>query len=393
MKTVSPEGNRYVQVMTDAYTKVVELDAIPNKSAETVARSFFEKWICRYSVPCQLISDNGKEYCNQVMDCLCDLLGIKHKTTTAYHPASNSSAESFNRSMKKYLTAMLDNDKTLEWEAQLPMLQLSYNTHVHQSTLESPFWLTYHMDPRLPYFDLEKPKPLYNASYSPSVFHSLSETHKRVHAEQWKARELRETYYNRKAKERSFDVGDRVLFYSNATPKNVNEKFYKHWQGPYTITQKFSPLNYEIKLSARAKPKTVHIEKLKPYTDEEGKKLTDSKRTEEILEELHTQLAHGENVIPAESAAHGELVHSEGMPFDADMDDEQLDTEVERFEQQLSHEHAQSGEKDKGEKAPRNSPPPPRPKKKEEEPPRRLTRANTKRTGKPLVPQYEGRRF
>ena len=295
MKTKSPGGNKYVMVMTDAYTKVVELAAIPEKTADAVAKTFFERWICRYSVPIQLVTDQGKEFCNHVLDGLCDLLGIKHNRTSAYHPASNSSAESFNRSMKKYLTAMLDNDKTLEWEQQLPMLQFSYNCHVHKTTMESPFFLTYHFDPRLPYFDLEKPKPLYNAETAPALFQSLSETHKQVHKEQWKAREIRETYYNKKTKERCFEPGDRVLFFSNATPKNVNEKFYKHWQGPYTVIKKLSPLNYVIKKKPKDKGIVVHVEKIKLMNFDELKKHTDSKP----FVNNHEDDTEGEECTPA----------------------------------------------------------------------------------------------
>ena len=351
-------GNKYVNVMTDAYTKVVELDAIPDKSAETVARSFFERWICRYSVPIQLVTDNGKEFSNELLNELCKLLGIKHKTTTAYHPASNSSAESFNRSMKKYLTAMLDNDKTLDWEAQLPMLQLSYNTHVHQSTLESPFWLTYHMDPRLPYFDLEKPKPLYNAQAAPALFQSLSETHKKVHQEQWKARDLREEYYNRKAKERSFEPGDRVLFYNNAVPKNVNAKFYKHWQGPYVITKKLSPLNYVIRETNRSKEKVVHIEKLKHLQEAGQKKLQNS------TEVQSQQLPEEEEVRRADRLA--DDLQKEHPPL-------LLSEELKKEEEELQE------QKKKGESTSADG--------------GRLTRARAKATGEKPGPAYSGRRY
>ena len=350
----APDGNKYVNVMTDAYTKVVELDAIPDKSAVTVARSFFEKWICRYSVPIQLVTDNGKEFANEVLDELCKLLGVQHKTTSAYHPASNSSAESFNRSMKKYLTAMLDNDQTLNWEAQLPMLQLSYNTHVHQSTLESPFWLTYHMDPRLPYFDLEKPKPLYNAETAPALFQSLSETHKQVHKEQWKARNLREEYYNRKAKERSFEPGDRVLFYNNAVPKNVNPKFYKHWQGPYVVTKKLSPLNYVIRETNRSKEKVVHIEKLKHLLETGQKELQNSRRV------MSEQLPDEDEVRRADLLA--DDLQKEKAPL---LLSEELEAEKKKKEERESP-CSQS---------------------------KRLTRAQAKATGERPGPAYQGRRY
>ena len=48
----SASGKKYILVITDAFSKYTELSAIPDKSANTVARSFFECWICRHGVPC-----------------------------------------------------------------------------------------------------------------------------------------------------------------------------------------------------------------------------------------------------------------------------------------------------------------------------------------------------
>ena len=307
MRTTSASGNRLVMVVTDAYTKLAILVAIPDKSAETVAKAFFEKYICIFSVPLQIVTDRGKEFCNQVLDDLCDLLGIKHKRTTAYHPATNSSAESFNRSMKKYLTAMLNNDETLAWEEQLPMLQLAYNSHIHKSINESPFFLTFLHDPRLPYFDLENPRKMYNTDYPTAAFQTFQEAYKRTYEQQWDARAIREEYYNRKAKERSFDVGDKVMFYSDATPLKINAKFFKRWGGPYYVTKKISPLNYEIQRTPRSKPFIVHIEKIKLMREDQAKKAADSKRKPQHPEECHIneyKALSGEEIVPTDMAAH-----------------------------------------------------------------------------------------
>jgi hypothetical protein len=77
----------------------------------------------------------------------------------------NSSTESYNRSMRKNITVMLDKNPTMDWEDLLPSMTLSYNCHVHRATGDSPFFLTFAQDPRLPYFDIEKPRMFYNSSY------------------------------------------------------------------------------------------------------------------------------------------------------------------------------------------------------------------------------------
>ena len=47
----SASGKKYILVVTDAFSKYTELSAISDKSANTVARSFFECWICHHGVP------------------------------------------------------------------------------------------------------------------------------------------------------------------------------------------------------------------------------------------------------------------------------------------------------------------------------------------------------
>ena len=46
--------------MTDALTKYVELVPLQNKEATTVAEAIFDKWICRFGAPLDLITDQGK---------------------------------------------------------------------------------------------------------------------------------------------------------------------------------------------------------------------------------------------------------------------------------------------------------------------------------------------
>ena len=143
----SMAGNAFVLVLMDAFTKLAEITAIPDKSAPTVARAFFERWICRYSVPKCFMTDNGTEFANAIMLELAKLMGTNKIDICAYAPWVNSSAESYNRQIKKYLSTILDNQHTLDWQDWLPCLQFSYNIHVHKTMLESPFFMTYHHDP------------------------------------------------------------------------------------------------------------------------------------------------------------------------------------------------------------------------------------------------------
>jgi transposase InsO family protein len=151
-------------VMTDASTKFVELAAIPNKTEDQMAIVLFERCVCRFSAPTVMILDQGKEFCNELVNRLCALWDVDKRRTSPYHPHTNLSAESYNRSMRKNITAMTDEHPHMDWEDLLPSMMLSYNCHMHRATGDSPFFLTFAHDQRLPYFDIEKPRMFYNNS-------------------------------------------------------------------------------------------------------------------------------------------------------------------------------------------------------------------------------------
>jgi hypothetical protein len=138
--------------MTDAFSKYVVLRVIPNKSAEEVAKAFMEGWTVPFGVPVTLVSDNGKEFCNHVLDNLAKLLNVRRVTTAPYHPQSNAQVEVFNKTMNGYLAKMLVQAQLsdLDWELYILPLMVSHNTAVHKATKLSPFATLLGYDPRMP---------------------------------------------------------------------------------------------------------------------------------------------------------------------------------------------------------------------------------------------------
>jgi len=282
LKSRSVSGAKYIMVMTDAFSKYTELSAIIDKTAETVAKSFFEHWICRHGVPRIIVSDRGKEFLNSVMKDLTELMGITHNATSAYHPQTNAQAETYNKTMIRYLSAMLENDQTLDWEMMLPMMMFSYNTHVHRATKESPFFLTYLHSPRLPYFNLEKPRKLYGEDYASNAFTAMRLSYKQARDCLADARDAREQYFNRRTKDRQFKVGQQVLVKFPKVPMGVNPKFYKQWKGPYLVVKVLSRLNLKVvPESGSRKVILVHVDRVRHLSLAEQEKHFCSNKPEE----------------------------------------------------------------------------------------------------------------
>ena len=62
------EGNRYILVVSDYFTKCVEAFAIPDQKAETVASCLISEVISRFGVPNYIHSDQGKD--NLKVNCI-----------------------------------------------------------------------------------------------------------------------------------------------------------------------------------------------------------------------------------------------------------------------------------------------------------------------------------
>ena len=71
----SESSNKYVLVYTDAFTKMARVSAISDKSAPTVAQAILNI-MYTFGVPRQIHSDQGLEFCNQLMKVICDKLNI-----------------------------------------------------------------------------------------------------------------------------------------------------------------------------------------------------------------------------------------------------------------------------------------------------------------------------
>ena len=92
----SRNGNKYILVVSDYFTRWVEAYAIPNQEATTVAVKLIDSMFCRYSIPEQLHSDMGAQFESKIIQAISKLLGVNKTHTTPYHPQSDGLVERLN---------------------------------------------------------------------------------------------------------------------------------------------------------------------------------------------------------------------------------------------------------------------------------------------------------
>jgi hypothetical protein len=125
----------------------------------------------------------------------------------------------------------------------------SYNTQVHKSTLQTPFYLTFLHLLNMPFFNIDVPATKYSDSWPTEAFLQMQTAYKLAKENNLEANQRMKERFDRKTKERTFEVGDTVMI---SYPPNTPQAG-RHWQ------QKVRT-NMETELQSHQKIGTPHIQ-------------------------------------------------------------------------------------------------------------------------------------
>ncbi len=146
---LSDNGNKYILVVTDLFTKWVEAFPLRDTTSKTLATVLVDQIFSRYGLSAYLHSDQGANLCSEVIRTVCELLGVQQTRASAYHPQGNGQVERFNRTVEAILAKMV-KDNQRDWDTCIPKALLAYRTSVHESTGFTPFHLKFGRSPKLP---------------------------------------------------------------------------------------------------------------------------------------------------------------------------------------------------------------------------------------------------
>lgn len=130
---ITENGNRFIVVFIDHFTKYIEAFAVPNITADTIARLFVEKIVCRHGVPQILQSDRGSDFTSNLMAEITKLFGIHKVHTTAYHPMANGEVERANQTLITRIRMYVDATQK-DWDEHLLYAVFATNIHENEST-------------------------------------------------------------------------------------------------------------------------------------------------------------------------------------------------------------------------------------------------------------------
>jgi hypothetical protein len=131
-------GNAYVIVIIDTFTRFVELYKMPDATAISAARALLQH-IGRYGTPQEILTDNGPQYYNNIIEHLSHLMGVTHLFTVPYSHQENGIVERSNKEVTRHLRAILQDLRFADtWSEVLPLVQRIINAKVHEATKIAP---------------------------------------------------------------------------------------------------------------------------------------------------------------------------------------------------------------------------------------------------------------
>uniref|UniRef100_A0A8R1IZ48 Integrase catalytic domain-containing protein n=1 Tax=Caenorhabditis japonica TaxID=281687 RepID=A0A8R1IZ48_CAEJA len=99
-------------------------------------------------IPKAILTDQGLEFANAVFEKLAKMSNIRLIRNKGYHSRMNGAVERFNRTIQTVLKKV--SIIPTEWDEKLQYAVFAYNTCKHEATGESPHFIMYGRDARIP---------------------------------------------------------------------------------------------------------------------------------------------------------------------------------------------------------------------------------------------------
>ena len=263
----SDRGNRYLLVAMDYFTKWPEVYAIPNQDASTVPDVLVNNFFCRFGVPMEVHSDQGRNFESRLVREILEQLGVRKTRTTPLHPQSDGMDERYVRNIEEHLRKVVSSNQR-DWDERLPLFLLAYRASTHETTGVTPANLVFGRELRLPcdlMFEAPPDKEQSVTDYAADLAERLRDTHNFARQHLKVASDRMKARYDQLANSAGFQEGDRVWLYRPIRKRGKSPKLQTSWEGPYTIITRINDVVYRVQRHPRTKMMVVHLDRLAPY--------------------------------------------------------------------------------------------------------------------------------
>ena len=264
-------GNKYVIVIIDMFSRVLELYPAPTCESVAAARALLQ-WVCRYGMPAEVQSDNGPQYASALIEELLQLLNVSRRYIVPYRPQANGTVERANKEILRHLRAILMERKTsAQWSLSLPLVQRIINTAYHSAIGTYPLKLLFGdavsaTSGLLSDWDdlTEKAQHEAYSAYIETLNAQLRDVV--LTSQQFQKEVVAQRLRKSPETPTSFDVGDYVLV---KYPSGPPDKLKPFWQGPFQVS-KVEGQTYYVRDLLTSKEIPRFVDQLKLFHQEDG---------------------------------------------------------------------------------------------------------------------------
>ncbi|GJW31520.1 reverse transcriptase domain-containing protein [Tanacetum coccineum] len=228
-----PEGPgkvKFLIVAMDYFTKWIEAKPVATITGSQVKKFVWENIVCRFGLPGETISDNGKQFRDNPFKDWCEKLCIQQHFASVKHPHTNGLVERANMSMAEGIKARLGKDNK-NWLEEIYHVLWAHRTMIKSRNGDTPFSLTYGMEAVIP---VEIGMPTFR-----TVEIDVAENDEALEINLELLEERREQAAIREAKsKRQIKEASRVEDTGKLEPK---------LEGPYEVTEALGKGSYKLK--------------------------------------------------------------------------------------------------------------------------------------------------
>lgn len=239
----SNNGNHWILVMTDHFTRWSDAIGIPDATAPVVAEALDKRIFCYHGLPEQIHTDQGAQFESALMQELCRLWRVNKSHTTPYNPKANGIVERNNKTLGDSLRSLLLGSTQSEWDDVLPQIMRAHRATPNATTGETPNFLMYGREMRLPdqvaYHVPDAIQP--TNEYIQRLQANMQQAHDLLRKQQWKIRT------EDSDEPPLFQKGELVLMKNYRKKKGDCHKLSAKYVGPYVVLEAFENHTYRLK--------------------------------------------------------------------------------------------------------------------------------------------------
>ena len=272
-------GFKYLLTAVDLATRWPEAIPLRTTTAKVITTHLMSIF-SRCGFPARLTTDNGPQFKGEFYKKWAKHQGIQHVYSSPYHPQGNGVVERLHRTLNAMIAKM--TDKKGNWASTIPMALYFLRSTPCSATGLSPFMARQGWEPATPLHLLYRAwdgQDEGNVNFSDWVDLNVERVEmlrEKAAATTVKTGNERKERWDKRAKERLFQVGDLVL----VRKPGMCAKLEDTWDGPFKITKVNSPLSYAVDFGHRKSP-SIHAQLLKKFQPQHESKVA---RVTSVLE-------------------------------------------------------------------------------------------------------------